>query len=491
MFDTLDQPPDEGPTTFAQPGGSQSFLAHLAGTIASAPIEPFIHPEVYRDIFDNAERQTRLVDSAGAENQALETAYDQRIAAVKQATGIDLENPMRGGYSIEARKAIRDEVRANGMQPIDATGGVPEYQRRIFDQKLEALRQSKPDQTEALTFGDVNEQARGIAKGAATARTPDDANPITAFGASLAGGMWGSRRDPLFLGSLFLGPTSAAGKTVLARIASAGVRQGLFNAGMTAIEQPAVQQWRDQIGVESGVKPAIENVGLSFLFGAIPGALFRGAHEVMAARSAIERVVAGRPEPGDAAAAVQAMGAEKEPVAAVHMGEDMQAADKAVLSEPPPEGVAPQLHDDMVAAELKRADSPDEPSAAAVESVHDLQAGKDERLPEAQNIADRVEAAKPQTEHDAQVAADEAIDDIGRGYGVAHLNDQIAAETAARTESRAVATAPEAEKPARSDPLGKVPFVREDGTPTLLTPKAAAAQGERETGFAMLVRSCK
>ena len=79
-----------------------------------------------------------------SENEALSQAHDQRIAAIKNVTGIELDNPMRGGYSVEARRAIRQEVIAGNMAPIDETGGIPQRQRQIFDQKVGELQERNP-----------------------------------------------------------------------------------------------------------------------------------------------------------------------------------------------------------------------------------------------------------------------------------------------------------------------------------------------------------
>ncbi len=88
------------------------------GPITFAEPQPE-HP--YADIF-SAAAQNQLVagtDNLVAEPAAREQAYDARIRAIKDQTGIELGNPERGGYSIEARKAIRAEVIAGVMSPID------------------------------------------------------------------------------------------------------------------------------------------------------------------------------------------------------------------------------------------------------------------------------------------------------------------------------------------------------------------------------------
>lgn len=482
--------------TFAEPGDSQSFASAAFGVadkILKAKDAPIVdvlrHPDAYKDIFTTAERSTRLTGNMVSETASREEAYDRRIAAVKAATGIDLENPERGGYAIDARKAIRDEVRAGGLQPIDAKGGVPEYQKRLFEQKLAELQKDHPD----LNFGDVDTEARTLAKGAADAAAKAaaaDVNPVASFGAQIAGGLVGSRRDPLFIGSLFAGPTSAVGRTAFARIASSSLFTGLFNAGLSAVEQPAVQDWRAKIGLESGVIPALHDVGTALVMGMIPGAAVQGIKEGLA--TPLRRVLAGHPEPGDLEAVHAGLtpGAPRE-AAALAAGAESTAADRATLTVPEPKGVTPELHDDMLAAALKRADDPSEASPEAVAAVRAAETRTPE-TPPATEIEQRIAAVAPKSEREAIDAADQALDDIGRREGMAAMRDGLDTVRAERDAVRAERLAAEpAEKPASKDPLGKIPWLDDSGNPKLLTAKAAAAVGERDDLFAMLVRVCK
>lgn len=374
--------PRESAVTFAEPGAGASFLAKLANapllpverdTAIDVALNVIKQPEVYRDLFNAAAKQTEFVDNAFARDLSREEAYDRRIKAVKDATGIALENPERWGYQQDAKRAVRNDLMASGGQGIDETGGIPAYRRRIFEQKLAELRGAHPDKSADLTFGNIDAEGRAIAKGAedeyTRARSQPDLDPAGSLVTEFAGSMWGMRRDPLMVGSLFFGPTSAVGKAVVARIASAGLFQGLYNAGLSAIEQPAVQAWRDEVGLKSGVVPAVENVGLAFLFGAIPGAAFRGIHET--ARAPVKRVMEGRPEPGDAEAAIKAVGGEVSPqeAGAIKLGEEMDAAER--LTRPPaPKDVSPELHDSLTTAAQRYADDPvNQPSPAAVEFI--------------------------------------------------------------------------------------------------------------------------
>lgn len=486
MFDQLQQRQTEGPTTFAEPEDAAPFSARLyralplpiPGTSFAVPRDVIENTETYANIFTTAERQQRLVNNAFSAERSAEEAYDQRIAAIKDATGIELENPLRGGYAMDARKQIRDEIRANSMQSIDAKGGVPEYQRRIFDAKVAEVQQKHPD----LLLPTTEEAAKDIARTAefeANAAT-QGANPIGSFVAGMAGGLWAGRRDPLFVGSLFAGPVGATGKTVLARIVDSGIRQGLFNAGIAALEQPTVQAWRKEVGVRSGLEPAVENVGLAFLFGFIPGAAFRGVHEAVTAAPAVQRVLAGAPQPGDLEIAARAVREALQPheAAAVRMGEEMTDADKALLP-PPPRDVGPELHDDLTAAALRQADDPlNSPAPEAVAALKQVEPDPD--------IAARIQTEQPRDLAEAQMVATEVLEERASKATVTQIQEDFARPPL--PESMIDEAAPKL--PAK-DPLSKIPFVRDDGTPTMISQAQAAKIGERESTWAMLVRSCK
>ncbi len=317
------------PVTFAEPDETLSFSErvkkavdlHVAAgkTIAAVgrAIHPFTpvgiaqaigtdlaeRPGEFPTLFKAAESHARLVDNAFATDRAREEAYDRRIKAVKAATGVELPNPERGGYRLNER-----ELRALTRDgPIDPAA----YRRQRFDQDLSAAIADNPGKAGELQFGSIDAEAKAIAQGAEhdyeAARKDTRLSTASSLVTQLGGGLWGQRRDPIQVVALFAGPTSAVGRTVAARIASSGLFQGLYNAGISALEQPAVQAWRSELGLRSGVQPAAENVGLAFLFGAIPGAVFRGVHEIPAMlRPSVQRVLNGAPEAGDVEKAMQA-----------------------------------------------------------------------------------------------------------------------------------------------------------------------------------------
>jgi hypothetical protein len=317
------------------------------------------------DIFSVASRPI-LAGNMMDEGSAREEAIDARIAKIKAAGGEELENPERGGYAREAARIVHQRIRDGDTSYLDRGLDTARIARQMYEAKEAELAAKH-----GLQFGDIGEDAAKRLKEAQGeyARAMDQpVNSLLKYGAAFAGGLLAQRRDPLFLGSLFAGPASATGRTALARMASSALNQGLFNAGLSAMEQPAVQAWREKTGQESGVWPAIEDVGLAFAMGAIPGAAFQGVKE---AATPLRRLMTGRAERGDFAAVKDALGPVAEPdVAAMRAGEESIAATEALTPERPAD-VPPALHDDLAAAALQRADDPEAPSPQAVAAVRE------------------------------------------------------------------------------------------------------------------------
>jgi hypothetical protein len=354
----------------------------------------------YSDIFSVASRPI-LAGNMMDESSAREEAIDARIAKIKSVGGEELQNPERGGYAHEAARIVYQRIRAGEVSYLDRGAETSRLARQMYEAKEAELAAKH-----GLQFGDIGEDAQKRLKEAQgqLGRAMDQpVNPILKYATAFAGGMLAQRRDPLFLGSLFAGPASATGRTALARMASSALNQGLFNAGLSAMEQPAVQAWREKTGQESGVVPALEDIGLAFAMGAIPGAAFQGAKEVV---PALRRLMSGRAERGDFAAVKETLGPVSElDAAGMKAGEESVAATEALTPEKPAD-VPPDLHDDLAAAALRRADDPEAPSPEAVAAVHEPIVAAPEPTAEPATPADRLKAAGSDREAFNAVRAD-------------------------------------------------------------------------------------
>lgn len=301
-----------------------------------------------------AERQTRLVEIITARENALAEAEANRIETVRRLTGVQLENPFEGGYAEEANR----RVNARGLHGNDRDAARAEERRNIFNEKIGELKQSFPEHAGALDFfgQPLEDQATAIAKGAAY----DGEHSNAGVFASLIGGLWGSRRDPLFIASLFFGPEASAAKTVIGKIGMGALSSALYNAGLQALAQPAVQQWRAEIGERHGVYPALENVGMAALIGAVPGAAIEGIRALaQPAKAALGRMVDGTASPADVETAAKGLGVtlDDDTRRALNVAADDTPAQAAAIGDRPP-GIPEAEHETIAAQAVRHAEDP-------------------------------------------------------------------------------------------------------------------------------------
>lgn len=339
-----------------------------------------------RRLWDAAIDQARFVENPLAASAALEEATRRRLKAIQDATGVSLENPELGGYRAEARAAARqaalEAVRA-GSSGGGLEGGLPGEARRILQSRLDALAQNFPDKADVIKAGvPLIDDARALAKaaeleleGAAGAMR----NTALQVGTGFAGGAAGYFYDPLNLATMFVGAGPSSAGTAAARIGATALREALINAGVTALTQPAVQAWRDEIGVRSGVVPALENIGMAALFGGLFGAAFEGARALLPKGKRplvpgdaplIERVATGRATAREVQQLFDLLGAKlaEDDAAALKLAADLEDADAALPKAP--DGIAPEAHAEALTDAIRHAEAPDEapppsPPAAA------------------------------------------------------------------------------------------------------------------------------
>ncbi|WP_398468516.1 hypothetical protein [Tardiphaga sp.] len=303
-----------------------------------------------------AYRQNRLVNFTSSQNAAMAEATDYRIAIVREQTGVVLENPFRDGYFADASRRVDEEGGAGNLQD-NRYASIIAQQRRIFDERMGEVLSSHPDKARALDFGQsIEDQARAIAISA----DYDGENHQGGFLASLVGGLGAAARDPLQVAALFAtGGESVAG-TAIARIGWNALRQGLLNAGISAIEQPAVQEWRRDAGLRNGVVPSLENVGLNFAFGAIIGGGVHGGVEFYRAdRAALQRVMDGTGTPADVEAAARSLGATIDPETKAALGmAEQDIGHAAIARADAPEGLPAGAGDEIARQAIRHAQDP-------------------------------------------------------------------------------------------------------------------------------------
>lgn len=237
------------------------------------------------EIWDATRESMRVVDNANSRLKALEEAYDERIGAVKQATGVALNNPVSSGAGGPSSMA--------GFGVQEETDPHAEFQRR-----LEELAAEKPELREVIKPDrPVLEDAKAKAQGAEKAFEDTwsrSSGGLMAWGARLGGGFYGAMHDPVNIFTLPLGPTGKAGLGAKGLLWM-GLKQGAANAGTEAMIQPFVQQWRKDSGLDYGLGQAALNIAGSGLFGAAVDIGVRAP--VRGARRAAGRPYLGPEEP--------------------------------------------------------------------------------------------------------------------------------------------------------------------------------------------------
>ena len=172
-----------------------------------------------------------------------------------------------------------------------------------------------------------------------------DRNLLTAA-AGLGGGLIGGLRDPMNDLAMMVGPgvepTMAKALYPLAapvvRATSdaleTGVRQALINMGITAVGEPGHQAANVARGEENGLQPALKDIGMSGLFGFVPGALIGGVKAISSfygtsARPFIDEFV--RQSQAMAPADEPLTGLAKEFTGKVHAWEEGQRSRKGII----------------------------------------------------------------------------------------------------------------------------------------------------------------
>ncbi len=227
----------------------------------------------------NAARDVALyADNVNAELYARTEAFDEAIKAVREATGIELENPQL--------KPSGDPVQ--GMYPREDP-----FQQ--WDRRIGEISVQHPDQVDALAGLDlagIERATRGKAQAADKRLSVlSSTRGASGFAASLYGGIKGAFRDPVTYLTLPIGLGAGGARTVGGKILSTAWREALVSGATETALQPVVQKWRAEAGLSAGLNEALKNIGMATAVGGILGAGIRGGIE---APGAVRRQLARR-----------------------------------------------------------------------------------------------------------------------------------------------------------------------------------------------------
>lgn len=238
------------------------------------------------DIWRLSNESMTFIDNTNADYAALMEAYDRRISEISRATGKTLDNPLR------AAETEWRQRQATPQSPISHLRTERESRRQIaerlqgdFQEQISGLAEKHPNAADRIGAGrPLTDDALGIMR--ETEQRLDAA--MTSRGgagkwlAVLGGGFAGMMRDPVQLGTLFLGGGTGAAKTAITRIATVAGREVAVNAAIEAALQPSIQARRERAGLPSGFDEALRNVAFAALFGGVFGGGFQAAGEGLA-----------------------------------------------------------------------------------------------------------------------------------------------------------------------------------------------------------------
>lgn len=322
-------------------------------------------------LWDATREVTRFRDNSNAESTAMREAYERRNRSIFEATGVQLDNPYRPGWTEEERERIHRGGGAAEAAELRARA------EEDWHKRVRRLAAERPDHADAIGAGrPIAEDAAAIMRAAdqefaAASGAAAELPAWRRFGNVIGGGIAGALRDPLQVATLTLGAAPSGGRLVVGRILQVMLTEAAVNAGVETAVIAASEDWRRRAGLETGTAQALAQVGLAALFGAGFGGLVQGGREVFGALgkappAALERAAAGDPLPGDIAEVAAALGrpldGEQRAVAA--LAEEQAALDEDAFG-PPPAGMTPAEAERVKAEALRAAeDPPDAPAPA-------------------------------------------------------------------------------------------------------------------------------
>lgn len=268
--------------------------------------------DVKKDMFDLGDYYQRTI-AAGYDAQALndnilsasdarKQAFQERIDAIKAATGEAIDNPLDRSV---AEKAIYN-------QDFDWYG--------TFYRQLDTLAKKYPDKANIIQAGvPIDQRAFDLANQSnakSNALTSDPNRPAGTGLADFIGRTAGYLKDPVNVSLLFVGgPEGKIAQVTGSKLAGVVIGNAIGNAAGQAIMEPAVQAWHKETGQDYGWKNAAENIGFAGLIGGgFAGGLHLGGKAISAifgkgkGTTAAERIFSGAPESGDLKTAGDAAG---------------------------------------------------------------------------------------------------------------------------------------------------------------------------------------
>ena len=287
---------------------------------------PMSWGEAWSRAAETTDETMRVIENTNAGSDALERAYDERIALIRDLTDVELPNPMRVASTVDRDMADVLAAQAGGGGTALPSQVSPDYLRRQeeeFNARAAALAERDPKIAGILSRPILEQRNKVMRDAEGEAALAAEAPELGMFGrltAQLTGGLSGSARDPAQIGMAFLGAGGSVAKTVAGRIGQTVMTEALINGGQELVLQGISQERKREAGLEHGMSDMLANAGIAATFGALFGGTVQGGMELArvfklgdGGEKIAARVLEGRPEPGDVETMAKAMGVDLGP----------------------------------------------------------------------------------------------------------------------------------------------------------------------------------
>jgi predicted GNAT family acetyltransferase len=289
-------------------------LIDAADLPKSAADGPESWGEAWTKLASTTSTAQQMIENTTSDRSMLEDIYARRIKTIADLTGQTLENPIRSDIGVPGF-----------LQPPFRAAYTKNEEE--FSKRVSTLAQQYPElsnQFQSLSGGvddEMNRMRREAQQASGAAALNPNLDPISRFGAQMAGGLAGAARDPFqWQMAIAGGGGGSAGGSVAGRIGKTMVSEFMLNGGQEAVLQAASQPRKKAAGLEYGLGDALANIGVAGTFGALFGGTLEAGHALAGlyrmgdgGAEIAARVLDGKPQPGDVETMAKAMGVELQP----------------------------------------------------------------------------------------------------------------------------------------------------------------------------------
>jgi hypothetical protein len=301
--------------------------------------------------------QQTYVETTLARQASTEASFDRLIEAVQRSSGITMQNPLRGGYRDQAMLEMQADLGPGWRREFERTPAqLMNYGVSVFQRQLQDYADSDPKLADAIATARIDFSPQMIAARADAdlqRETNDSRSVILSLGASLVGGAVPAMRDPINAAGLFLGGGASVAKGVAGRVLDVALREAAINAGLTAAQQPFVQDWRREAGLSAGFEEAASNVAMAAALGGVLGGGLQGVRELL------PKAAAGDASVKDIRAALKSAGVklDAEGEGILRVAETVER-DEAMLIKGAPKGLPADDAAEALRAAVRHAEDP-------------------------------------------------------------------------------------------------------------------------------------